>query len=96
MSANDWLALAEASIRRAPSSLPASEAVLDEASVLLRSARSRRPLDEETLARLKVLRGELFKLQVLARHGAALYIGLDQFDEASVIGYTPTGLERAL
>jgi hypothetical protein len=96
MRINDWLTMAEISVRRAANSPPTSESDLAEAVTYLQSALTGIPLDNEALGRLKALRQEVTALQAVARAGAALYFGLDQLEQAAVIGYTPTGLERAL
>jgi len=93
---NEWLTRAEESVHRAAASLPASEADLETAAEHLRTAPFRTPLDHQTLQRLDGLRRELMTLQILSRHGIALHVGLEQLDQNSVIGYTPSGLEHAL
>lgn len=46
--------------------------------------------------RLQLLRNNVLLVQAKMKHGVAFYTGLQQADPDSVIGYTATGVERAL
>jgi hypothetical protein len=96
MPAEQWLEAVEDCVDRAAESQPVSAAALEVAANHLDQFRSGAPLDAKNLPRLELLRRKLFTLQALARHGLAFHIGLEQLDQTSVVGYTPTGLERAL
>jgi len=97
MSTDEWLTSAEDCVERAAQSiLSGSAADLEEAHTHLSKARTDIPLDEEVLLRLDTLREKLTALHARARLGFAFHVGLDQLDQRSIIGYSPTGLERAL
>ncbi|MEP7355152.1 MAG: hypothetical protein ABI824_18130 [Acidobacteriota bacterium] len=102
----DWLDEVEVGIRLATDVLtsPSSGRVLALPSELNRivvqleqfcttEAKAPQP---DLRSRLISVRKQLAMLQILIRHALAAYCALEQLDTASVIGYGPQGLERAL
>jgi hypothetical protein len=95
MPSDAWLDAAEDCVLRAVQQAN-SAAALETALTHLSTGRANLPLKTDTLKRLAALRQQATALQAVARYRLALHVGLDQLDQTSIIGYSPTGLERAL
>jgi hypothetical protein len=89
------LVSAEKYIQRASTLAHGADAHLQSAADSLASLNKER-LDADACQQLLTLRGIVAQLQTKAAYACALYAGLEQVDPNSVVGYSPTGLERAL